>query len=92
MWMASGIVVGVASSYGVYYGGGATKATGFYCQFSEGDSRLCGWVHRSARRAGCTPSGLPIWPSPAPTRRFVQSPIGSRTRGRPAGTLESCAG
>jgi hypothetical protein len=32
-------------------GGGATKATGVSCQFSEGDGRLCGQVHASARQA-----------------------------------------
>jgi hypothetical protein len=39
---AASCAASTASSYGVYYGGGATKATGVYCQFSEGNSRLCG--------------------------------------------------
>ncbi len=40
-----------ASSNGVYYGGGATKATGVYCQFNEGDTEACSAVRGSARLA-----------------------------------------
>jgi hypothetical protein len=84
-----GLVVWRASYNGVYSGGGATKATGVCCQFSEGDSRLCPQVHRAARQGPErreTPGGrlwTRGWSDAAITLSQPQEPLAAPPVGAP---------